>query len=218
MFLLWRSHLVFFSFVDWELKIWSFLFGKRYLGTQACNSNYSVWDITIVATQVFGLCPLTWFFVPPPLCPFGICGLVAEFGVFSKRIDILESQVFGSSFSLSAKLTCSLESTPCLFSLFVHSPLGLEFVDWRLNWSFLCIGERDLGTQVFGHHSGEGCLSILYVELSLSPAVAAKNLDLHLVFFSRKKYWRSKPFMWRLFLLEIKRLTWRLDKVFCDLL
>lgn len=51
-----------------------------------------------------------------------------------------------------------------------------------------------MGTQVFGHHSGEGCLSILYVELSLSPAAAAKNLDLHLVFFSRKKVLKKQAF------------------------
>ena len=52
-----------------------------------------------------------------------------------------------------------------------------------------------MGTQVFGHHSGEGCLSIfLYLELLLSPAAAAKNLDLHLVFFSRKKVLKKQAF------------------------
>lgn len=175
--------------MDWKLESGVFSLGKRHLGTQACNSNHPDWDYYYYcSSQVFGLAHL-----------FGslFLLLVVYFGFVDWWL-ILESSYWGAILgNPSFWLITLVERYFYLFfgvhsPLFVHIPLRLEFVNWRLDWSFLLIEERGLKTQGFESPLCWGLSSIFYW---LSQGVTAKNLSLHIVFFSRKSTGKASLFL-----------------------
>lgn len=162
---------------------------------------------------MFGLCPLTWFFVSPPLCPIGICGLVAEFWSL-----LIEDRYFGiPSFWLIFLIGRYLNlffGVHTLFSLYVHSFLsrigicGLKAeLEFSSHW-----GER-FGDSSFWSPFWWG-LSFYFVCCTF-PSCRCIALRSTPCLVLKKKVLKKQAFYVETCSFgNKKRLTWRLDKVF----